>query len=353
MKSMISALAAASALFLGASAAFAADGAPAPAPAPAAEVVGGCAPCAPAPCCPSGWAVWGEALMLKFHPSVADFAANDDNDDGSADGVVHETEFDYDLAFRAGVGYRAPGSRVGVGLQVTYADHDVSQTAQAVAGGAIGLTHEDAGTGVDFVTGGRVAHSSEITYLVLDLGLCYHIGLGSSGSEARLFAGGRFASIEQATDSTIFNAAGAPEKRVLGASDLTGFGLAAGGELRLRFCGGWSVFGRAATGLLLSSIDARATVLDNADPNTVDIDTTNSIDRITPFFEMGVGFGWGTERLCGTCMGLQVDLGFELANWFNVLDPLSFIDDVTDSSLDQESDDLGLSAFSLKVTLTF
>lgn len=354
MKTTFAALAAASALWLGGGSAWAADAAPSPAPAPAAiEVLSGCAPCAPKPCCPSGWAVWGEALMVKFHPAVATFAVEDtDNDDEGPDGRQYSGEFDYELGFRFGVGYRAPGSKIGVGMQVTFVNTELDQTASAPAGGAIGITNDTATQSAGFQDG-PVTYSAEIDYLVLDLGLCYHICLGDSGSEAKLFAGLRFASIEHSSDTILFDGPGNPDEEVVSSTDLTGFGLAMGGELRYGFCGGWSVFGRAATGILLSTIDARMQVFNDADRNDIFSDYDDSIERITPFVEMGVGIGWGTERLCGMCVGLQIDLGFELTNWFNVLAPAEAVDDVDEPKLDSESDDLGLSAFTLKFALTF
>src|SRR5689334_11921486 len=117
MKSSFAALAAAGVLILSASPAFAADAPPAPvapSPAPAAVVVDGCG-CQPT-CCDRGWVVWGEALLLRFYPSVSDWASDGDATASFPTGVVHEAEYDWELGFRGGVAYTRPGSNVGFGV---------------------------------------------------------------------------------------------------------------------------------------------------------------------------------------------------------------------------------------------
>jgi hypothetical protein len=160
----------------------------------------------------------------------------------------------------------------------------------------------------------------------------------------------RFAKISSDVDENLFDAGGALVESLVASTDLVGFGLAAGGELRWNVCGGFSFYGRAAGGILLSTIEG--SVVHNNAVTTL-TNASNDIERLTPFIEMGVGIGWGSERIFGSCVGLNVDLGFELTNWFNVLDPLTYIDDVKDSALGESSDDLGITAVTLKVTLTF
>jgi hypothetical protein len=242
----------------------------------------------------------------------------------------------------------SPGSCVGWGVQVTWASADASDEAVAPAGGSIGLAHSSP-DGADFVLGGRATHESEIEYLVVDAGVCIHQQMGALG-KARFWGGARAARIDSDVTERLFTAAGTETETLTASTDVLGFGIAAGAELRWGFCGGWSVFGRAAGGILLSNIDGSvrhdipAATLTNA---------SQDVDRITPFVEMGVGVGWGSPRFLGSCVGLQVDLGFELTNWFNVLDPLSFVDDVKDSSAEEGSDDLGISAVTLRFTFTF
>ena len=318
---------------------------PAPPPAPAAPVVvGDC--CRPA-CCSRGWSVWLEPMMVKFHPAVSAWAAEGDAAQRPI-GVIHDVEYDYEFGARAGVAYLAPGSRVGLGIQVMWANAEASESATAQPGGTLGLTHSSP-DGPDFVADGTATHESEIDYLVIDAGACFHKCLGSSLT-VHGFGGLRFAKISSDVTENLFAAGGALAESLVASTDLVGFGLAAGGELRWTVCGGWSFWGRAAGGILLSQIEGSvvhstlATTLTSA---------RNDIERITPFVEMGVGIGWGSERFLGSCVGLHVDLGFELTNWFNVLDPLTYVDDVKDSALNEGSDDLGLSAVTLRLTFTF
>lgn len=349
MKRIFVALATAGVWFLSARSGYAADAPAAPAAPPppsAAQVVDSGCGCQPT-CCDHGWSVWLEPMFLKFHPSVSAWAV--DGDAGSRPtGVVHEVECDYEFGARVGVAYMKPGSCVGFGLQVTWANSDASETAAAPAGGSLGLAHTSP-DGADFVTGGTATHDSEIDYLVIDAGVCFHAQLGSLGA-ARFWGGARFAKIDSDVSEHLFTAAGVETETLVASTELLGYGIAAGGELRWGFCGGWSVFGRATGGILLSNIEGNAR---HDVPNATLTNVTNEIDRITPFIEMGVGVGWGTQRLLGSCVGLYVDLGFELTNWFNVLDPLTFVDDVKDSGVDEGTDDLGISAVTLKVTFTF
>lgn len=351
MKSTFLALATAGALVLSAAPAFADDAPAAPPAAPASAVADSCG-CCPQTCCDRGIVVWAEALYMKFHPAVSDYATEADAT-ARPIGSIREAVYDYELGLRGGVAFRRPGSDTGIGIQVTWANPDLDTTATAVAPNFIGLTHGTANAGLGFTQGGSIAHHDEIDYLVVDAGFCHHASLGCNGT-ARLYGGARFARIDHSTDDLTSTAAGVAVESLVATSDLTGFGFAMGGELRWGFCSGWTVWGRAASGILLSSIDASAVnVLNPTGAALTLVNTTNSIDRVTPFVEMGIGFGWGCPRFLGSCIGLQVDVGWELTNWFNVLDPYAYIDDVRDSEFDQESDDLGIDAFSLKITLTF
>jgi hypothetical protein len=352
MKTTFATLATAAVLVLTAAPAFAEDTPLAPAdvqsepaapPAPsAASVVGNGG--AHRPC---GWVAWVEPMLVRFHPCVSDWAVEGDAAERPT-GVVHEVEYDYELGFRAGVAHRKPESLVGWFVQVTWASAEASHRATEPAGGGIALTHGSP-DGADFGIGASATHVSEIDYIVLDAGAILHVEMGKEGA-AKIWGGLRVAKIDMDVDENVFNAAGAVVESLVASTDMLGFGIAVGAELRWNVCGPWSFYGKAATGILLSNIDGR--VLDTV-PGATLTNVHNEIDRITPFIEMGVGVGWGCERFLGSCIGLQADLGFELTNWFNVLDPLTFVDDVKDSALDEENDDLGLSAFSLRVTLTF
>ena len=360
MKLSITALTAALALVLSASSAFAEDapGAPAaapvpsappappaPPPAPAAVVVTG--DCCRPTCCQRGWSVWLEPMMLKFHPSVADWAAEGDASQRPI-GVIHDVEYDYEFGARAGIAHIAPGCNLGWGVQVTWANAETSQSAVAPTGGTLGLTHSSP-DGPDFVADATATHDSEIDYLVVDAGGCYHVCLGRS-LDATGFGGLRFAKISSDVTENLFAAGGVLAESLVASTDLVGFGLAAGAEVRWTVCGGFSFYGRAAGGILLSKIEGSVV---HATTATTLTSARNDIERITPFIEMGVGVGWGSERFLGSCVGLHVDLGVELTNWFNVLDPLSYVDDVKDSALNESSDDLGISAVTLRVTFTF
>jgi hypothetical protein len=290
--------------------------------------------------------VWAEALMLRFHPAVSDYAADGDAAQFPI-GRVHDAEFDHELGFRAGAAYLRPGSRVGLGVQVTWASPNVSASATAPAGGSLALTHNSP-NGTDYTLGATATHEGEIDYLVVDAAVCGHRDLGCEG-RATVWGGVRFAKIKQESTQNLSTGAGLLET-VDSRADVTAFGLATGGELRWVFGGGWSVFGRAAGGILLSRIDASVNDFNQV---TTFVAVGHSIERITPFVEMGVGVGWGCRRFLGSCIGLEVDLGWELTNWFNVLDPLTFVDDVKDSAFDQESDDLGIDAIRLRITVTF
>jgi hypothetical protein len=321
----------------------------APPPAPAATVVvgsGGSVCCQPA-CCARGWAVWAEPMLVKFYPAVSNWASQGDAA-ARPNGVVFDTEYDWDLGVRAGVAYMAPGSRVGFGVQVTWASAESDESAAAAPGGTLGLTHSSP-DGPDFVLDGTATHVSEIEYLLADVGAFFHLCLGAS-TDATVYGGFRFAKIDHDVTENLFAPGGALAETLEASTSLRGYGLVAGGELRWKVCGGWSFYGKAAGGILLSTIEGRVL---HTTPATTLTSVGNDMDRITPFVEMGVGFGWASERFLGSCFGLHVDLGVELANWFNVLDPLTYVDDVKDSGLDEESDDLGLAAVTLKVTLTF
>ena len=82
----------------------------------------------------------------------------------------------------------------------------------------------------------------------------------------------------------------------------------------------WTVYGRAAGSLMTGDYSATVSEFNNngATPLT---NVNQSFRKITPVAEMAFGVAYQGEHL-------RLSLGYEITNWFSLVDTPSFVDDV-------------------------
>ena len=91
-----------------------------------------------------------------------------------------------------------------------------------------------------------------------------------------------------------------------------GFGLTVGGQGDWIIWHRYRLFGRARGSLIIGDFDNSLLETNNGG-RTVNANVTESYRQVVPVIEMASGVAWEYRNL-------RVSVGYELANWFNVID---------------------------------
>jgi hypothetical protein len=291
-------------------------------------------------CGPGGLFVSGEYLLMKPRRRALDFAIVDPIDNGVPEGSIESINWDWSSGLRVGGGYRAPGSSWEVGVFYTYLHSSDHRTLEAPDGGALyaTLTHPGAIEQVAVAAG-----SSSLNYNVIDLEVGRHFCLGDC-FEARLFGGGRAAWIDQRLH-VLYDGIDANLAEVTSPIDFDGGGLRAGGEGWWKLGGGFGLFARAAGSLLVGNFRTHLTET-NAAGATVIVNVSDRFEKVVPVAELGAGVAWQSQHV-------RLSAGYEIVNWFNLVDSPDFVDDVHQGKLGRRTGNLSLDGVTVRAEVGF
>ncbi len=135
----------------------------------------------------------------------------------------------------------------------------------------------------------------------------------------RLQAGVRIAHIGQ-NFSAFYDGLNATQTQVATNFDFVGAGPMIGGEVSWVAWRGLSVFGFSRGGLLLGATNSHLRETD-ANGLTVNSDITDRAPVTIPVVEMGLGLAWRYRTW-------NVRAGYEISNWFQLINTPDFADDV-------------------------
>ena len=341
--------------------------APTPAPAPPAPVVPakadtpielpGLPPLPPAPTtttCDAGVPMsgetsgqpWGmvfadfEYLYLKPYRSNLDFAIISPNANGDPEGSIQSDDWHTRSAFRIGTGYGMPNDGPDIGFYYTYLHDDQIGGLIQPAGGLLFATQTHPGT-VELV--GRATAEAALSYNVFDLEMGRRVSLGEALS-LRPFGGLRFAEIDQ-TFNVQYNGGDANQDLVSNHLKYDGGGVRAGAQIDWMLLDHWSVYGRAAGSLMTGDYNATVTEYNNNGATAL-TNVNQSFRKITPVAEMAFGVSYQSEHL-------RLSLGYEITNWFNLVDTPSFVDDVQQGKFLHNVSDLGVDGLAVKAEFVY
>ena len=133
--------------------------------------------------------------------------------------------------------------------------------------------------------------------------------------------------------------------RVATQSNFDGFGPLLGAEASLKTFGNFHLFGKSSAAMLTGSITNPYRETNN-DNRTVFADVTYRTRRVLPVFGTGIGLGW--ER-----RGVAIRVGYEMTNWFNLIDQIRFTNDLAEGKLTTRQSDLSMEGLFLQFAVQY
>ena len=110
----------------------------------------------------------------------------------------------------------------------------------------------------------------------------------------------------------------------------------------VRMAGGVSAFGSLAGGLVYGQYESHF-YEDNLDGNVVITDVVDEFDQALASLDARAGVAW-------TWRGLTVSGGYEMANWFNLADRATYVDDIQEATYVPAAQDVLLEGLFLQLT---
>jgi hypothetical protein len=298
------------------------------------------APCGPA-CGPyGGFYADVEFLYLKPYRQSLDFAIVSHNLNPDPEGSIQSDPWRARGAFRVGAGYRLPEDNWDIGFIYTYLHDDEGAALRAPAGGQLFATQTHPGT-VEFAN--TAGADATLSYNVYDMEIGRSMDV-SQHLSIRPFGGLRFADINQ-NFTVVYNGADANRDIVGSRIKFDGAGLRAGGQADWKVLEHISLYGRAAGSLMVGDFNVNQTEFNN-NGTTPLTNVQQSYRKITPVMEMGVGVAYHTDHF-------RVSVGYEVTNWFNLVDTPSFVDDVHQGKYQRNVSDLGVDGLAVKAEVTY
>jgi hypothetical protein len=284
---------------------------------------------------------WGEYLYLQPRRDALDFAVAG-TPAGLPAGSVQAVGWSPASGLRAGLGWRTPQDGWALGFGYTYLH---SAGVSALAAGPDGMlfaTTAHAG-GIDDVS--TASATASLNYNVLDVELSRVVPLGEA-TDLRLFGGGRFAWIDQGFDAVYDGGStGARAARVSSPTSFNGAGLSAGGEGTWRLYRGLGLYARARAALLSGEVRNDLVQTDNFGRLTL-VNLTEKRQRVVPELELGLGLALEWE-----CVSLRV--GYELSNWFGLIDSPDLPDGTGVGRVGRRGGDLSLEGLAVRLGVQF
>jgi hypothetical protein len=288
---------------------------------------------------PGGIFVEGEYLYLKPRRDNLDFAVLAPSST-TLGGSVESLAWRRESGLRGGGGYRL-GEGWEFGTYFTYLHSNADESLiQPTATGAIFPTLTRPGV-IDQVS--SAVATSSLNYHVIDTELARRFDISESAS-VKVFGGGRFAWIDQGFDA-YYDGGDARMAHVSSPIRFNSGGFLVGGEGHWKWPCGFSLYARADGAILIGNFKTSLTETNN-NGATVDVSVYRGFEKLVPVAEIGLGVNWKYRNL-------QVSAGYELANWFGLVDSPDFVDDVGPGKMSRRSGDLSLEGFVFRVEMGF
>ena len=303
--------------------------------------------CPPAPESPDQWLLSGlffdaDYLLIQPRRNALDYAISSPDTTQIPSGTVDSLNYDARSAFRFGFGYELPGSGWSVGVHYTYLHSADSEAVIAPTGGALYATLTRGGT-FDQVSSAFAATS--LNYNVIDVEASKHTAL-SQTLDLNMSGGVRVAWIDQ-TLGAIYN--GGPSGAVNATVDTPvyfyGAGLTLGAEAEWKIYRGFGIYGQARGSLLSGQFRNFFTETNNGGQTPI-VNVNETYHQIVPVLEMGAGLSFQTEHF-------NVRVGYDLANWFGMVNSLDFPSGTDVGLLERRTSDLMLEGLSVKLGIVF
>jgi hypothetical protein len=291
----------------------------------------------------SGLFFTGEYLLIRPRRSEADdFAIISSNRSVLPGGTVLTNDWGTNSGFRVGAGYQLPGDGWSLGMTYTYFHSEHERFFGVPPGGAL-LATLTAGGGNDDV--GTANPQTNIDYNVIDLEASKSTSIGESFC-LRFFGGGRLAFIDQQF-SCIYNGGTLGNNPVFVNSPVyfRGAGLTGGAEGTWKVYHSWGVYGRARLSLLSGQFTTSLGESLNGGATQI-VNVTQRYEAVVPVMDLGAG-------ICFQGKHFRFSLGYDLSNWFNMVDSIDFPSGASLGHIGRRTSDLTLEGLSAQMGVIF
>jgi len=287
-----------------------------------------------------GLYVIGEYLFVRPRRRAFDFVINDPTLDNTVNGKVENLDWDTQSAYRLGVGYRlGHGWEAGATYFYLHSKDNESRTASPTGALFATLT----APGIDQVNTATASTNLDMDIIDAELANRFH---GCNGDlEVRLAAGVRVATIQQKLIAAYSGATAGAGTVVSSPVNFDGIGLKAGGEAWYKVRGNFGVYARANLSMLTGDFRTHLTQTINGGTTSL-IDVADKFHKVVPITELGLGVAWQTENL-------RVSVGYEITNFFNMVDSVDFVEGSSFGKIEHRQSDLSYDGLAVSIGLFF
>jgi hypothetical protein len=283
---------------------------------------------------PTGPFFFGEYLLVQPRRDNLSMGLLGATANGSLVGQVESLRYELADGFRVGGGYRLPCGGWDVIASFAYFHSKFQRTVDAPDGSAIYPALGLLGAPAASADG-----DAALSYAVTDV----DIGRTFAPSESvvvRMFGGARFARLNESL-KTIYSGGdlGDGDDYINSPVRYLGGGLSVGSEATWRILGGFGVYGKARFSLLAGQFDSRLT---ETVGGAAFVDIRDSFVAVTPVAELGVGVSYQGRHLFASA-------GYDLADWFNMVNGVAVPDPNRPGQLGRTRGDLTLEGLAVKL----
>jgi hypothetical protein len=290
-----------------------------------------------------GWgrfSAFGDVLLWRARWQNSDFAIIDPRMDLAPQGSVESANTPSRAGFRIGAGYTMPNSPWTATFTYTYF-HSAGDDSLAVpAGGQLFPTLTRPGL-IDTVTSAEAKSRINLNVYDIDIGRDFAV---DPTFTLRVLGGVRLASLHEGL-SAFYDGGDAVGAVVATGSSFSGAGPSVGGQGTWNLGNGFSLFGRARTSLLYGNVRSRITET-NRNGAVLDADLTDNTQRAVPVVDLGVGVNWQYRWF-------SVAAGYEVSQWFQVMDQPQFVNDVAAAKFIARQSSLTLDGVYVRFGVTY
>lgn len=278
-------------------------------------------------------------LLLQARRRDLDFAIVAPTRSGLPTGTMESVNWASNSGYRVGGGFRSPLSGWELASYYTYFHTSTNRSVASPAGGTLYATVTHPGF-IDAVD--NAGAGSNLNYNVLDVDIARRFSV-SDGFLVRVSAGGRFAWIDQ-NFNVLYDGQSAGRAVVSSPINFNGAGVRVGADGTWTVSRGFGFYGRMAGSLLAGDFRTRLFEANNGGAAVIS-DVTDRFRKVAPVAELGIGASWQGEHV-------QARIGYEITNWFGLVDSPDFVHDFSNKPGRRVSD-LSLDGLALQLQFSY
>jgi hypothetical protein len=290
------------------------------------------------------WAFLADAeyLFMRVRTQQQDYAiVSTSNDPTRVTGTVANADWEWRSGMRVGAGFLLPGEDPWeVMFRYTYLHSANVNRAFPPDGGEVFPTLTHPGF-VDVV--GNAEADNSFNYNVFDLEFAKQV-YATHNLQVKLFAGPRFANVLQAINAT-YDGGDASQDQVHSRVTFNGGGLRVGGDGLLRIVDGLGLYTRGSLSMLVGTTTATLSETNNSGASTI-VNVYDRYDNVIPVAELDMGLTYQRRNF-------SLSAGYQLINWFGMVQGLDFVNDTQVSKISRRTGDLSIDGLVIRAEFRY